>query len=54
MDDVASQMTMVLAKGGMAGGRNLIMLALIIVIVLLALGWMAYAAKVRAERRNKQ
>lgn len=43
-----------LAKGGMGGGRNLIILGLFIVIVVLALGWMAYAAKVRAERRNKQ
>ena len=54
MRDKASDMALVLAKGGMGGARNLIMLALIVVIVLLVLGWMAYAAKVRAERRNKQ
>jgi hypothetical protein len=42
---------MTLASGGRSGGRPL--LGMLVIIVVLAAGWIACAARVRAERRNR-
>jgi hypothetical protein len=49
MQDLA---IMTLASGGRSGGR-LLLLGMLVIIVVLAAGWIACAARVRAERRNR-
>jgi hypothetical protein len=46
-------LALVLASGG-TGARKVIMWVMLAVIVVLAVGWATYAAKVRAGRRNKR
>jgi hypothetical protein len=47
MQDLA---IMTLASGGRSGGR---LLGTLVIIVVLAAGWIAYATRVRAEPRNR-
>lgn len=42
-----------LANGGKAGIKVAIVVGLLVVIVILATGWMLSAARARAERRTK-
>jgi hypothetical protein len=49
MHEVA--LAMVLASG--KGGPHPVLIALVVVIVLLAVGWISYAARVRTSRPKK-